>query len=126
MTAFKMPKETEEQKKKRSAAIQEGYKVAASVPLKTAKTCEEIFDISIVIAEKGNQNSITDAAISALMAQAGVEGAILNVKINLGSIKDEVFVKEISSELDKLQEGTTKKTEDIIKLLMEKYNPTIL
>ena len=117
MKAFKMPKETEEQKKKRSAAIQEGYKTAAAVPLETANTCEKILDVAMVVAKKGNQNSITDSAVSALMAQAGVETAILNVKINLGSIKDEKFVKKISSEIDKLQKNTAKKTEEIMKIV---------
>ena len=120
MKAFKMPKETEEQKKKRSEAIQEGYKTAAAVPLETANTCEKILDVAMVVAKKGNQNSITDSAVSALMAQAGVESAILNVKINRGSIKDETFVKKISSELDKLQKNTAKKTEEIMKIVYSK------
>jgi glutamate formiminotransferase/formiminotetrahydrofolate cyclodeaminase len=120
MKAFKMPKETEEQKKKRSAAIQEGYKTAAAVPLETANTCEKILDGAIVVAKKGNQNSITDSAVSALMAQAGIEAAILNIKINLGSIKDETFVKKISSEIDKLQKNTFKKTEEIMKIVYSK------
>jgi len=117
MKAFKMPKETEEQKKKRSAAIQVGYKTAAKVPLETAKTCEKILDVAMVVAKKGNQNSITDAAVSALMAQAGVESAILNVKINLGSIKDEKFVKKISSEINSLQKNAASKKEQIIKIV---------
>lgn len=117
MKAFKMPKETEEQKSKRSKAIQEGYKVAAGVPLETARTCEEILDVAMVVAKKGNQSSITDAAISAIMAKAGVEGAILNVKINLGSIKDEKFVKKVSSELKELQKNTEIKTKDILKMV---------
>ena len=71
----------------------------------------------MIIAEKGNKNSITDAAVSALMAQAGVESAILNVKINLGSIKDEKFVKNITSELDKLQKSTNDKTNKIMKIV---------
>ena len=120
MKAFKMPKDTEEQKKKRSRAIQEGYKTAADVPLETAKTCEKILDVAMVVAEKGNQSSITDAAVSAIMAQAGVKSAILNVKINLGSIKDEMFVKKISSELDKLQNNTDKKTKEILAIVNSK------
>ena len=120
MKAFKLPKDTEEQKKKRSKAIQESYKTAANVPLEAARTCEKILDVAMVVANKGNQNSITDAAVSALIAQAGVESAILNVKINLGSLKDETFVKKISSELDKLQKNTTKKTEKIMKIVNSK------
>ena len=115
--AFRMPKETDEHKKKRSNAIQEGYKTAAQVPLKTAQICTKILDIAKVLAEKGNQNSITDAAVSALMAKAGVESAILNVRINLGSIKDEAFVGKISNELSELEKSTERKTEDILKIV---------
>ena len=118
--AFKLPKETDKQKEVRTKAIQDGYKTATSVPLETAKTCEKILDIAKVAAEKGNQSSITDAAISAIMAKAGVEAAILNVKINLESIKDEKFVKKISSEIEKLKNNTEKKTEEIMKIVNSK------
>jgi glutamate formiminotransferase / formiminotetrahydrofolate cyclodeaminase len=115
--AFKMPKETEEEKKKRSDAIQKGYKTAAQVPLETARTCAEILDIAKGVAEKGNSNSITDAGVSALMAQAGVISAVLNVKINLESIKDEEFVKKLSSEIQDLEKATNKKTSGILKIV---------
>ena len=120
MKAFKMPKETEEQKNKRSKAIQEGYKKATSVPLDTAKTCEKILDLAKVAAKKGNQNSITDSAVSAIMARGGVESAILNVKINLGSIKDGKFVKNINTELKKLKESSENKEKEILKIVFEK------
>ncbi len=117
MKAFKMPKETEEQKEKRKQAIQKGYKTAAKVPLETAKTCEKILDVAMVVAEKGNKNSITDAAVSALMAQAGVKSAILNIKINLGSIKDDELVEKISFEIDELQKNADDKTNEIMKIV---------
>jgi len=114
MKAFKMPKDTEKQKEKRKQAIQEGYKTAASVPLETARTCEKILDVALVIAEKGNQNSITDAVVSALMANAGVKAAVLNVKINLGSIKDEKFVERITVELEEIERNAVDKTDEIM------------
>ena len=120
MRAFKMPKETEKQKETRRKAIQEGYKTAAKVPLETAQTCEKILDIALVVAEKGNTNSVTDAAVSAIMAKAGVESAVLNVKINLGSIKDEKFVQRINFDLDKIQKNATKKTDEVMKIVNSK------
>ncbi|MFO7678264.1 MAG: glutamate formimidoyltransferase [Thermoplasmatota archaeon] len=114
--AFRMPKDTQEQKTKRSNAIQKGYQKASQVPLKTAQRCEEIFKVAKITAIKGNQNSITDAAVSALMANAGVHAAILNVKINLGSIKDQAFVKEISDKLKKLEQDSLEKTTEILKI----------
>jgi len=119
--AFKMPKETEEQKNKRGKAIQEGYKTAANVPLETARNCESILDFSIAIAKKGNQNSITDAAVSALMAQAGVESAILNVRINLGSIKDEKYVKRLSDEIERLHKNASKKIDEILNIVNSNF-----
>jgi len=117
MKAFKMPKETDKQKESRSKAIQDGYKTAAMVPLETAKTCEKILDSAIEISKKGNKNSITDAAVSAIMAKAGVESAILNVEINIGSIKDEKFVKNISSDLEILKKNINKKTDEVMKIV---------
>jgi len=119
MKAFKikMPKETEQQKTLKSKAIQEGYKSAAMVPLETAKTCEKVIDLALVVAEKGNKNSITDAGVSALMAKSGVESAILNVKINLASIKDEQFANKISYQVNKIQKETADKTYKIIQIV---------
>ncbi|UCH71740.1 MAG: cyclodeaminase/cyclohydrolase family protein, partial [Thermoplasmatales archaeon] len=82
--------------------------------------CEKILDVAMTVAEKGNQNSITDAAVSAIMAQAGVKSAILNVKINLGSIKDEKFVKNISNELEDIKKKTIEKSDRIIKTVENK------
>jgi glutamate formiminotransferase / formiminotetrahydrofolate cyclodeaminase len=118
--AFKMPKDTEDQKNKRSKAIQEGYKKAASVPLKTAETCEKILDLAKIVAEKGNQNSITDAAVSAIMADAAIKSAILNVEINLGSIKDEKYVKKITSKIKKIKEKSSEETKKILEKVEKK------
>jgi len=119
MKAFKMPKETAEEKKTRSDAIQRGYQKAAQVPLNTAQTCEKILDFALVIAEKGNQNSITDAGVAAIMAQAGVESALYNVEINLGSIKDESFVSEVSSEIISLKKDSKEKTGKVCTIVQE-------
>ena len=120
MKAFKMPKGTEAERNRRSQAIQEGYKKAALVPLRTAELCADVFDVALVAAKKGNTNSITDAGVSALLAKAGVESAIFNVKINLGSIKDKDFVNKISREIEEILLVTQKKTEEILKIVGDK------
>jgi formiminotetrahydrofolate cyclodeaminase len=115
--ALRLPKDNDEQKEKRRQALQKAFKNAASVPLETARTCEKVLDVTQIAAEKGNKNSITDAAVSALMAQAGIKAAILNVKINLGSIKDNEFVQQTSSELTELQRVTSEKTTKILTIV---------
>ena len=91
MAAMRLPKGTPEEQAARAAALEAGYQSAARVPLETAKTCLEALQVALVVAEKGNTNSASDAGVAALMARAGVEGAVLNVLINLGSVKDAAF-----------------------------------
>jgi formiminotetrahydrofolate cyclodeaminase len=117
MKAFKMSKDTDDKKKIRAAAIQEGYKTASRVPLETAKICNKILDLSLIVAKNGNQNSITDAGVAAIMAKAGIESAILNVKINLGSIKDEKYVKSIMKDIDDLRMNCRGKIKEIEKIM---------
>ena len=117
MTAFKMPKATEKEKKKRSEAIQKGYKKAAEIPLETAKTAKKVLHLSIDVAKKGNKNSITDAGVAALLGYTAVHAAALNVEINLGSIKDTDFVKQMNEELQLLRDESEKEksmVEDIV------------
>ena len=88
LIAFKMPKGTEEEIKIRTTAIQEGYKHALEVPLKCAYECLDVLKLQSVFANYGNVNAITDVGVGALLAHSGLEGALLNVRINLLSIKD--------------------------------------
>jgi formiminotetrahydrofolate cyclodeaminase len=114
MGAMKLPKETEEQKHHRQEVMQMAFKHAADVPMETARTCVQVMDLARVIAEKGNKNSISDAAVSVLMAQAGVQSAMLNVRINLNSIKDTEYVQKISTELHELLQNAMEKTAAIL------------
>jgi glutamate formiminotransferase/formiminotetrahydrofolate cyclodeaminase len=114
MKAFRMPKVTDEEKSARSAAIQEGYKKAIETPIETAEACLKVLELSIPVSIKGNPNSITDAAVGAQMASTGLEGALFNVRINLGSIKNEDFVRATQG---KIEEYRQKKIELLEKVL---------
>lgn len=103
MTALKMPKETEEEKALRRQAMQAGLKEAALVPLAVAKTAVEIFPIAETVVKKGNSNAVTDGLVAAMMTRTAVIGALLNVKINLGSIKDEAFVADLAQQVKQLE-----------------------
>lgn len=120
MKAFKMPKETEEEKKVRSEAIQTGYKTALEVPLECAKECFEVLKLQKVFADYGNVNAITDVGVGALLAYAGVEGALFNVRINLGSIKDKEYKEKIEEEVDKLLEESKDLKEELLKIVYSK------
>lgn len=103
LIAFKMPKETEEEKKVRTSAIQSAFKGAATVPLNMAKDAFELLDLAKVVIEKGNQNAVTDGAVAAMCSRTAVLSALYNVKINLSSIKDEEFVGAAQKEIEELE-----------------------
>jgi formiminotetrahydrofolate cyclodeaminase len=94
--------------------MQNAFKHAADVPLETARKCLQILDVARFLAEKGNKNSISDAAVSALMAQTGLQAAMLNVRINLCSIKDTEYVQKVTIELDELLRNAMEKSSEIL------------
>ena len=101
--AFKLPKETEEQIAERSQAIQDATKEAALVPMQVAEEVASVMETIIYVAHKGNRNAVTDACVAMMAARTCVLGALLNVRINLGSIKDEAFVKRMQEKADFLE-----------------------
>lgn len=94
MLAFKLPKTTDDEKKARLDAIQQALQAAANQPLWVAERCLEVLELAVRVLPIGNANAASDAAVAGLMANAAMQGALFNVKINLGSIKDENYVKE--------------------------------
>ena len=100
---FKMPKATDEEKAARSAAIQEATKFAALVPMQVARNAYELMTVIMDVARLGNRNAVTDACVAMMTARTCVLGALLNVRINLTSIKDEAFVKRMSEKADFLE-----------------------
>ncbi len=95
MDAFGLPKDSQEEKKIRTDAIQTATKYAIEVPFKTMKKALEAFDIIKAMVETGNPNSVTDAGVGALCIRSAVIGAYLNVKVNATGLKDKVFVEDI-------------------------------
>lgn len=120
MEAFKLPKETDDDKKIRSAAIQEGYKAAITIPLKCAQLCFNIMELQDVFAYYGNINAITDVGVGTLLSYSGMESAIFNVKINLKSIKDEEYKKEINERIETLMNKGSKLKEQLLEVVYSK------
>ncbi len=94
MTAFRLPKNSEEEKANRKNAIQAATKNAIVVPLKVMELSLQSFETIKAMAEFGNPNSVTDAGVGALCARAAIHGAFLNVKINSGDLDDKDFIEK--------------------------------
>ena len=107
MDAYRMPKDSPEEKADRMTAIQVAAENAADVPLQTARGCLRILSIIDETAVKGNPAAVTDLGVANLQAFAGLTGACYNVRINLGMITDQVTAENLKSETDDLlAEGT--------------------
>ena len=101
--AFKLPKETDEEKAIRSAAIQENTNKAALVPMEVARRASALLPSIEAVVARGNQNAVTDGCVAMMCARVAVVGALFNVRINLTSIKDEEFVARLREEADRLE-----------------------
>lgn len=105
IAAFKLPKETDEEKAIRKETIQKEYKNAANVPLSTGMKAMELLKYAEPLILRGNQSAITDVGAGLHCLRSAVVVAFYNVKINLGSIKDEAYVAETRRKMDEaLQE----------------------
>ncbi len=103
MEAMRLPKSSDAEKLARSAAIEEAEKRAARVPLRTAGLCLEAMGLCLDAARSGNANSVTDAATGCAMAYAGLQSAVLNVRINVRGLSDEAFRNAAFHECDDLE-----------------------
>lgn len=88
MTAYKLPKTTEEEQRARDAAVQTATAHATEVPLATARASLEALELALLVASKGNVNAASDAATAAWMAMASIQSAALNVRVNAAGIQD--------------------------------------
>jgi glutamate formiminotransferase / formiminotetrahydrofolate cyclodeaminase len=102
MSAFALPKESAEEKAARSAAIEEANKYAAEIPLRVMETTSRAYQLLGEMAEKGNPASISDVGVGLLAVRACIEGAAMNVRINLAGLKDEKFKSALRDKLQKI------------------------
>ncbi|MES2678741.1 MAG: glutamate formimidoyltransferase [Bacteroidota bacterium] len=120
MSAFSLPKSTEEEKKIRSNEIQLATKFAIEVPFKVMQLCYDSFETIKAMAETGNPNSVSDAGVGALCARSAVMGAFMNVRINAAGYNDKNFVNEILAKGKEIEQKTIAAEADILRIVNEK------
>ena len=120
MDAFRLPKNTEEDKEKRHASIQEATKYAILTPFKVMETSFSSMEVMKAMAEFGNPNSVTDAGVGARCARTAVIGAFLNVKINCGDCEDIAFVDDVLKRGQQLADDTCALEDEIMKITNSK------
>lgn len=117
MTAFGLPKGTDEEKKARTQAIQEATRFAIEVPFRVMQLSYDSLEIIKAMAEQGNPNSVSDAGVGALCARSAVMGAFMNVRINASGYDDKKFVTEIVAKGQDLEKKTLAMESEILTIV---------
>lgn len=121
MDCYKLPKETEDEKKERSRKILEGTLKAMKSPLDLCKECYKFYDNIDVAVEHGNKMLLSDAGCAAVLLHAAIETSIINVKINLNSLRSKDFAKGAEGEIIKIEKESLDRKNSI----MDKVNKVI-
>jgi formiminotetrahydrofolate cyclodeaminase len=120
MEAYRIPRDDEEAKKRRSLEIKERLKKAAEIPFHVAETSVRVLEICLQTVQHGNPSAITDGGVGALLAHAAMEGAILNVRINLSGVCDSSYSGAMESDLERLRQRGDDLKERILAIVKDK------
>jgi glutamate formiminotransferase / formiminotetrahydrofolate cyclodeaminase len=120
MTAFGLPKTTDEEKALRKKAIQEATKFAIDIPFKVMQLSYDSMKVIKAMAEIGNPNSVSDAGVGALCARSAVMGAFMNVRINASGYNDKTIVNDIIAKGKEIEQKTIALETEILKVVNEK------
>lgn len=122
MAALSMPKSTDEERAARDEALEQATLYATEVPLRTAKAAFSTFDLLTAVAEQGNPNSVSDAGVGALAAEAAVAGAVLNVRINAAGLKNRLLADGLTAEARHYAELAASRRKIILDIVNKKID----
>jgi formiminotetrahydrofolate cyclodeaminase len=122
MAAFRLPKETDEQKSIRNTTVQAALREATRVPLETVLACAGVVHLVTQVVDKINPAALSDAGTAAMLAQAGQRGACLNVKTNLAGIRDDQFVDQTWSRVEREAAETDRAAREIFSLCLSRMD----
>ena len=114
MNAFQLPKETAEEKSIQSAAIESASVYATEIPLKTMQVAQRSIEILSEMVEKGNPNSMTDAAVGLLCIKTALRGAYYNVMVNAKGLKDQETAKKLAKEAESIISSGDKAIDSVL------------
>jgi formiminotetrahydrofolate cyclodeaminase len=117
MAAFRLPRNTDEEKAARKIAIQASTRQATLVPLETMQATRDALQQAAIVAANGNKNATSDVGTAIELLLAGLRGASMNVEINLAGLTDQSFVQEVKIRRSEIENTAMRATEDARRLL---------
>lgn len=106
MVAYKLPKESEVEKRERAEKIEAALKAAAQVPMEVAEAAFEMLPLLAEGIEKGNSNAATDGVVGAMICRTAIMAALLNVRVNLSGIRDQRFAGQLTERCNRIEKET--------------------
>lgn len=126
MEAFKLPKESEQEKEIRNSKIEEATIDAAEIPAEVMRKCYDLLPLLKTIADKGNKNSLSDAGVAIALIKTAIQGAYLNVLINCASLNNQTIAEEIRKRANILFEEVDKKSSLFLDTITKSFLPVWL
>ncbi len=122
MEAYRLPKETEKEQQQRDATVQEATRTASLVPMEVAERAFSLLETMRETLQTGNPNAATDGLVGLMNCRTAILSALLNVRVNLGGIRDEKFVEEMTTRCDWLEKRTLEVEADAMQLIKSKHS----
>ncbi len=114
LSAYRLAKSTDEERRQRAAAIQAAFRHATEVPLQVAEAALQVLELAGTAARRGNPDMRTDAGVGALLARSAALGALMNARINLVSLKDKKFAVQMEERIGQVQQKVIRMESDIL------------
>jgi glutamate formiminotransferase/formiminotetrahydrofolate cyclodeaminase len=122
MNCFRLPKKTPEEQANRQAALQAATIQAAAVPLEVMQNVAKLLDLIAIVARYGNINSVSDAGVAALAAETAIQGAYLNVKINLKNLEATPEVEQMLYTAAQISQSVKRRVKGILRQVERRMN----
>jgi formiminotetrahydrofolate cyclodeaminase len=120
LAAYRLPRTTDADAASRRAAIQKVTRQAAEIPLRVARTAAAVLPLCAPLARHGSRNAVSDVGVAALLVQAVVPSALLNVEINLAALEDQMFVRQVRAQVEDLTIGLDEEVAGVLALVRER------
>ena len=123
LRAFRLPRDTEKERSRRSRIIQKAYKEATHTPLLVCLLSIQLLQYSKTLILKGNPNAMSDAAVAALLSNAALSGGILNIRVNLVKGTEKRFIKKMETLIKGWSNIRNRSMQVIFRKLQNEGNP---
>lgn len=121
--AYRLPRTTEAEQTRRTEAIQQALRRAAAPPREVMQQCRSLVPLCLEVAAHGNTTVVSDAGVATELVVAGIQGAILNVRVNLAELRDRAFVEQCEAEITSVESGLVEERDRAIAIVRAKLAP---